>query len=130
MRKEAKPGRRIRPSVELLESRSLLSGDVTVSVADGDLIVSGDAQANHLRIDQLGLGAGEFRITGESFTNVNGDGAPFVVSGVTRDVWINLGGEKDKLILHGGVLPRDLRISMAGGKDAVLIFSPRTATCA
>jgi hypothetical protein len=121
MRDEAKKRKAIRLGVEVLESRNLLSGDVTASVVNGDLIITGDALDNQLRIDQLGLAAGEFRITGERFTNVNGDSAPLAVSGVTRDVFIALGGQRDKLVLDGGVVPRDLRISTAAAKDVVLI---------
>jgi hypothetical protein len=121
MRGEARRRKGLRLGVELLESRHLLSGEVTASVVDGDLIITGDALDNQLRIDQLGLGAGEFRITGDRLTNVNGDSAPLVVSGVTRDVFIELGGHRDRLIVDGAVIPRDLRIATAAAKDIVLI---------
>jgi hypothetical protein len=107
--------------VELLESRDLLSGNVAVSVTDGDLIILGDALDNQIRIDQAGLAAGQFRISGENLTSINGDAVPVVVSGVTRDVLATLGRQSDKLLLDGAAVPRDLRVSTAGGKDVVLL---------
>jgi hypothetical protein len=124
---EARTRKRTQLGVELLESRNLLSGDVAVSVVAGDLIIVGDALDNQIRIDQVGLAAGEFRVTGENLTSINGDSAPLVVSGVTRDVSIALGRQSDKLSVGGAAIPRDLRISTAGGKDVVLLDVVTTA---
>ncbi len=107
--------------IERLEDRMLLAGNVTTSVIGGNLIIRGDELDNRLTIDQVGLTSHEFRVKGESFTYVNGDTAPLVVSGITRDVKILLGGAGDKLTLDGVDIPRNLIIQTGGGDDTVLV---------
>jgi hypothetical protein len=112
---------RTRLGIEILESRNLLSGDVSVTVSGGDLVITGDALDNQVRIDQIGLAPGEFRVSGERLTNINGDPAPVVVSGVTGGVFIRMGQDHDKVTFDGGQIPGDLRIITGSGADAVIL---------
>jgi hypothetical protein len=112
---------RTRLGIEVLESRNLMAGDVSVTVSGGDLLIAGDALDNQVRIDQSGLAANEFRVSGERLTGINGDAVPVVVSGVTGGVFIRLGQNRDKVTFDGGQIPGDLRIISGGGADAVIL---------
>ena len=112
---------KVRLGIERLEDRTLLAGNVTASVIGGNLVIRGDELENRLTIDQVGLTSNEFRVKGDSFTFVNGDTAPVVVSGVTGDVKILLAGASDTLTLDDVVIPRNLIIQTGGGDDTVLV---------
>src|SRR5688500_15224776 len=71
-------------SIETLESRVFLSGNVLASVAGGNLRIRGDAEANAIVVDQVGLNAGQVRISGASGTAINGQAGPIVLDGMTR----------------------------------------------
>jgi len=99
-------------SFESMEPRLMMSGSVWASVVRGSLVVRGDAASNHVVIDQSGLAPGQFRITGQDGTTINGQAA-VVLSSVTRDVNVRLGEGIDviemtdvavshDLIVHGG----------------------------
>lgn len=117
---------------ELLELRAMLAGNVLVSVIDGDLRVEGDDQDNVLEFQQLtrsdsraARGGMSFRITpGEGTSlNRNDPGVGMVISGVTRNVDVNMGGGADALTVMGasGRQIQNLVIDAGGGPDAVRI---------
>lgn len=106
-----KPARSRRLTVESLESRAMLAGNVTVTVTDGVLNVAGDDKANGVAIRQLAPPNGpttpwpgvRLEITGipavngsSQQTTING-GASVIVEGVKNGVGIWLGGGQDLL---------------------------------
>src|SRR4051812_27988873 len=118
-----------RLTMESLESRQMMTGNVLVSVSGGDLVVTGDGGANEVRIIQsLQNGApiaGRFFITGQNGTRINGQVAGQFFHNVTDDVRINLNGGNDRLTLGDGVsnghfmVPDDLEIDMGAGSDVL-----------
>src|SRR4051812_21859695 len=105
--------RRFSP-LETLESRTLLSGSVLVSVVGGNLIVRGDNAANVIVMDQTGLPAGQVRIPGDLGTSINNQPLPVVLSGITRSATIKMLGGADTVTLSNMVLPGALTVSDHG----------------
>ncbi len=104
-------------SLESLEPRLLLSGDVAVSVDNGRLVVRGDEQANQVVVDQAGLEPGRLRITsGADATTINGSAEPIILDGITGDVLVRLGRGDDSIQLADLIL--DGNVSIAGGRGA------------
>jgi hypothetical protein len=123
--------RNVRPlSLELLESRMPLAGDISVQVSGGNLIIKGDNGDNDIAIVQTA--AGEFTITGndgEQF-KVNGAAAvagPVNVTGVTKDIKIDLKKGDDSVALTGlgvgTVLAKNVQVNTGAGADVVLVSS-------
>lgn len=90
---------------EALESRVFLSGTLLASVVNGSVNIRGDAEANAIVVDQAGLGAGQVRVAGTSGTAINGQTDPVVLTGVTRNVRIRMGGGGDSVTLSNLSLP-------------------------
>src|SRR5258708_6010556 len=89
-----------RPALEGLERRALLAGNVTAFFNSGSLLLSGDAAANGVSIEQVA--GGKYVVSGFALdgspTLING--APYkVFSGVTNDVAVNLEGGNDLLVI-------------------------------
>lgn len=89
---------RLLPTVERLESRRLLAGNVFATITGaGNLVINGDAADNRIEVN-FGL-AGEVAVVGHAGTTVNDDGlAGATLSG---DVIINLKGGDDLAVLNG-----------------------------
>lgn len=99
-------------SVERLEKRSVMAGNVTASVTSaGDLLIEGDAEDNFVRVDSIG--PGEWQVGGLNNTLVNGSLTPLSFT-ANRNVFINLRGGNDALFLVGQ------------GKDKVTVANPVT----
>ena len=79
----------------------MMAGDVTAAIVNGDLVVTGDAAANGVRVEYMAYDA--WRVTGfmTSFTaggatRVNGQSiVEFNASSVTGAIRVNLGGGND-----------------------------------
>jgi hypothetical protein len=113
-------------TVESLEDRRLLAGNVTVEVDDGDLEVRGENNTAHV----IGIEAtdveGQFTITGID-TDINGSASPLVVNGVTGDFDIDMrsGGSlvilsesgEDELLIRG-----DLEIETRGNDADIILL--------
>ncbi len=119
-----------RLSLESLEGRSLLAGVVSVSVSGGDLIITGDGEANEIQIIQsLQNGApiaGRYFIAGQNNTTITGTVNGFANGVVTDDIVINLNGNNDRLTMGDGInghfiVPDDLEINTADGSDVVVV---------
>ncbi len=111
---------------EDLEARVMLAGDVTTAFSDGTLTITGDGEANALRIDQAGdtvVVTGLFdagNVNPAAFTTING-GDQFV--GVT-DLQIHLNGGDDILLIGQNsslTLSGDLNIDMSTGDDILVL---------
>jgi hypothetical protein len=103
---------------------------VLVSVIDGDLVVTGDGQADQVAIVQtLQNGqpvAGRYFVAGQNGTTINGQATGQFVQDVRRDIVVNLNGNNDRLTVGNGIdgdfiAPRDLQIDTGAGADVVNI---------
>jgi hypothetical protein len=112
-----------------LESRAMMTGNVTVSVVNGDLKINGDSKDNEITVVQAVTQGtaepGRFYVTGLNGTRINGNSAGAYFNNVTRDFAISLGGGNDRLTLGDGVsdlhffVPRNLNINTGSGLNHV-----------
>lgn len=129
---------RRRLSVECLENRSLLAGDITATLVDGTLYLTGDDQDNDLQITQtvfnsggtwngVTLGVSGASRSGEITTTVNG-GAGEEFEGVKNGVVIKLGRGDDFFLVNGGSksrkpnLPGNVYVSGGPGNDDLRMY--------
>ena len=105
-----------RRHIERLEARQMLAGNVTAELIDGDLIVTGDAADNRIRIYMNAFG--ETKLFGEG-TSVNGipDGT-FDLTDLTGDVVARMGDGNDIVSFVGG-FPGAVVIEGGGGNDDI-----------
>ena len=117
-------------NAEQLEGRLLLDGNVTARVLGGNLVVTGDEDANGVHITQVG--GGQYMVTGidcgNGATTINGE-ASALLTGVTRSFRVTLRGGADCLHMgngetspegNGGLyVPDDLFIRTNAGSDEV-----------
>jgi len=94
---------RRRLSLESLESRTLMAGNINVSVVNGSLFIEGDNLSNAVTIQQRAPGV--FRIV-----TFRTDGEPTLINGSS---------DNDQLFF-GATL--DVNVTMAGGNDQVRLF--------
>ena len=89
-------------SLESLEARQLMAGNVDFNLTGGNLFITGDNAANGLQIRQVGTN--QFALIGtKNGGNTTVQGAGFkVVSGVTGNVIINMNGGNDLLHIEDG----------------------------
>ncbi len=115
--------------LEGLENRTMLAGNVTAFVDDGDLIVRGNAANNGVAIHQTG--AGEYVVSGFALngaTKVNGGSNPVVLSGVTGDVIVDLQAGDDVLVVGNNASARQaLANQLSDGDAGTLPASPEDA---
>jgi hypothetical protein len=118
-----------------LEERTLMAGDVAVSVVNGDLRIIGDAGANDVAVVQTmqngALVTGSYFVTGRNGTTINGQSSGRTFTGVARDFNINMGTNDDRVTLgqesnlYGPnnqlKVPRDLVLDVGGGNNTVLV---------
>src|SRR3954465_6274485 len=90
---------------ESLEDRSLLAGDVTASILNGNLLISGDKFANGITLAP-GTAANTVVVTGVNAgmgaTNVNGaSNGAVTLSGFTGSLTIRMKGGNDNVTITG-----------------------------
>jgi hypothetical protein len=108
-----------------LEVRQLLAGNVTTSVVNGDLLISGDSAPNRILISGAGMPAGTILVqSADDSTQVNGDFRA-VVEGVTGSVRIVLGAKADSVVVRDLNLPKGLTIEAGRHGDNVLVQDSR-----
>ena len=119
--------------VETLENRELMAGNVSVSFSNGDLYITGDANANHVQVRQTS--PGNYNISGVMLggaaTKINNGGYVNAI-GVTGNVRISLGGGSDQLDFGTGDarlinVPKSLYIDMGAGNDWTYVRDVKTA---
>src|SRR3990172_7867115 len=107
-------------AVEPLEPRQLLAGNITAQVVSGNLVITGDALGNDIKIDQSGLLPDQFRVSsGASATAINGLGAPVVFSGILGGLLIDLQDGADTVKLADCVVPLDVLNNGGNGDNTV-----------
>jgi hypothetical protein len=113
---------RQRGRFESLERRDLLAGDVLVNVVQGSLVIEGDELGNNIAIS-ANAETGDITVTGLDGTTVHLEGedpgTEVVVSGVRRDVRINLGDGDDVVSLGELSVRGDISIRTGLGEDTV-----------
>jgi hypothetical protein len=103
--------------IELLESRTLLAGNVTVNVVGGSLIITGDDLDNRFIITQFQRPPGEF-LVGAQGVDTTFNGQPnFVANGVTKDIRISTLGGNDSVSLVDAQVPGSLLFDGGAGDD-------------
>jgi hypothetical protein len=119
-------GRRL--TLETLEDRSLMAGNVTASMAGSKLVIQGDGEANHVVLS-FDRATQRFRVSGQATavgpTTINGNVAPSAGFARVRQISINLGGGDDTLeILNPAatdvVIAQYFSINTGGGDDTVI----------
>lgn len=125
--------KRQRPGFESLENRQLLAGTVLIDDSGGNLVITGDALANHIEIRQTGLA--EFTVTGKDGEQIRSPGGIFQKGPVTIPVvrgglLVSLGSGDDSVGIEGtpAVQPIGafLTIITGSGKDQVKISNVHT----
>lgn len=138
--------------IENLETRRLLAGNLTTTLAGGSLTISGDSQDNIVAVVELNSGHAvigfDTAIADADYsTNVLGvDIDVKLIEGITKDVTAILRGGDDSILVGGGAdgidledvfgsedpdfgpgsIPRDLKIFTNGGRDTVVVTVPRS----
>ncbi len=110
-------GRRMM-AVEQLEKRSMMAGNVAVSVAGGNLIITGDNRDNAVLIQQ-GANPGEYVITGFDFADsaqVGFQAGPTTITGSGSAEVPASGGTSARLVRN---ITGNIIINMNKGNDAV-----------
>ena len=123
-----------RLQVESLENRELMAGNVSVSVQNGNLYITGDAARNHVEVRQSSPGV--FRVNGVTIGGAatkinNATNGVFTTSAVRGNVVISLGGGDDQLNFGTGDnrvinVPNNLSIDMGSGSDFLSIRDVKT----
>ncbi len=107
----------LRPEFDGLESRLLLSGNVTASVVAGTLYLTGDSSGNTVTVKNTA--PGEFLITaGSDGTQINGGAGPATVTGVTGDISASMGAGDDTLIFQSNSIPHSVFVDMGPGANS------------
>src|SRR5580704_16624707 len=122
-RKLRRPRFSSRWALERLEDRTLLSGNVTAIVTSGgNLVVTGDAQGNQIRIQSASGGALQVSSL-DGTTTINGGSSPFSTTGVTGNVAVFMKQGADVVDVGGtGMLttvPKNLFVDTGSGNDTV-----------
>ena len=121
-----------RLQVETLENRELMAGNVNVSMSNGNLFITGDANPNHVQVRQSSPGVYSISgvMLGGSATKINGYNG-VTASGVTGNVSVSLGGGSDQLDFGTGDarqinVPGTLTIDMGTGNDWTYVRDVKT----
>ena len=110
------------PTLETLESRLLLAGDVSAVIVRGALNVVGDTADNAIQIDTDGLAQGQVRVYSlDGTTTVNGQDS-VTLEGLTGRVDIRMGDGSDKVVMHG-VTGKSLRLDGGAGDNNLQVLS-------
>ena len=125
--------KRHRLTLEPLENRHLLAGNISIEINDGNLIILGDALSNKIRIMQTGLG--QFTVTGndgEQFRTPGGQyqKTPVKVANVRGGLLVSLGSGSDSAQIQGLGSSRPIgafvTVLTGAGKDEVAISQLQT----
>jgi len=87
-------------SVETLEERTVLAGNVLASITGGNLRLIGDAQSNQIAIERTGPQSVQISSL-DSSTRINNQAGPITLNGFTSGMVAVLGGGDDVLRFSG-----------------------------
>lgn len=113
-----------RLSLQNLESRNLMAGNVVVNFSSQDLTITGDSQSNELRIYESTTVANRLVIEGLNGTTINGQTHYVLQVSQLDDVKIDLNDGHDRLLMTNISLTNttshsDLTIEGDGGNDYI-----------
>ncbi|WP_425617580.1 hypothetical protein NA78x_001261 [Anatilimnocola sp. NA78] len=94
-RQQFRPAFRSLLSIEALEQRAMMAGNITAAVTKGTLVIKGDANANEIIIGQ-GATAGSIKLTAVTGTTINSGTVDVTLSGITK-LDIRMLGGNDKV---------------------------------
>lgn len=121
-----------RLQVESLENRELMAGNVSVSMSNGNLFITGDANPNHVQVRQTSPGVYSISgvMLGGTATKINGYSG-VTARGITGNVSVALGGGSDQLDFGTGDgrqinVPGTLTIDMGTGNDWTYVRDVKT----
>lgn len=105
-------------AIEPLESRTLLSGNVSARIINDHLYLFGDSLGNTIEIRGDSFDARSLTITpGDDDTTINGLPDPVSFSGFGGHVIIRMGAGTDRVHISGADMAKDLRIELGDGSD-------------
>jgi len=125
--------KRHRLTLEPLENRQLLAGNISIETSDGNLVILGDALSNRISIRQTGLE--QFTVTGndgEQFRTPGGlyQKTPVKVANVRGGLLVSLASGNDSVQIQGLGSSRSLgafvTVLTGPGKDEVAISQLQT----
>jgi hypothetical protein len=126
------PARRL--SLENLERREVMAGNVLASVVSGELRISGDDASNGVVVSRVNDSTIEVRgitVNGVD-TKLNGTAnGSKTFNNVTRSVYVEMKGGNDVVRFHGTdaqrplKLPSSLIIQTHGGNDSISLFNTK-----
>jgi hypothetical protein len=109
-----------RPKLESLEGRRLQAGNVTASIVNGDLRITGDNLANEVSVFRQN---GFIRVHGFNNTRINGSAVDAIFSqgSLSHDLRADMKGGSDTLLvdLSGLHVPHDIFVDTGDGNDFV-----------
>ena len=109
--------------MESLESRTMLAGDVTVAIVDGDVFVRGDAAANHvvMATDDAGALVIDGRALDGAPTTINGQEGPFIVDGFHNSIHARMWGGNDVVRIPQGDFAENVFVGTGRGADRIIL---------
>src|SRR5262245_26532297 len=116
-------------SLETLEARLPLAGDVAIKVSGGNLFVTGDDANNEINIEQQAA-AGVFQVIANDGETLTLNGAPYVsgtdIPGITKNITVDLKkGDDDVQVFGQGIAGAEtaanLTIKTKAGADDVTV---------
>jgi hypothetical protein len=112
---------RVRPSVELLEDRTVPAGNVQVFVNGGVLFLVGDDAANRVSIAKTGEKSAFVRPL-DTNTTLNGKAVrELSVGGITRGYDVKLLGGDDVIVITNVLAKSGLRVEGGDGDDQIFL---------
>ena len=106
--------RHLHPSIEPLENRRLLAGNVNVRVTGINLRILGDGASNQIDVVSM---QGDIHVIGSQGTSVRG-GDTGIVANQLNNVTVRLRGGDDTLLIQPDVnVGGNLNVNMAAGSD-------------
>jgi hypothetical protein len=115
-------------SIETLERRQMLAGQVTATVVDGRLFIEGDDAANSIVLDRSPSEEADhkiIRIRGVNSTAINGHDA-YIATDVIGGISIELAGGNDVLTISNLRPKGSLSVALGAGDDRALLRKIQT----
>ena len=103
--------------VEQLEPRSMLNGDVSITVTNGDLILRSDSDDINLEIGP-GATQNSWLITPLDGTTANNRTDPLIVTGINDDVIIDMRGARHSVWIHDLNIAGELSVLFEGKENS------------
>jgi hypothetical protein len=115
-------------SLEQLEERVALDGNVHAIFAGGSLTIIGDAGDNNIQIGYSDMGAGWIRVTPLDGTTIDGGNPTYIeFEGFTGGLALKMGDGNDTVQLIHATVPKNVTWSGGNGDDTLSIIDGHIA---